>query len=304
MAGGAQQPTVALLGTGIMGAGMGRSMLRAGLPLRAWNRTEARAKALEPAGAVVAPSPADAVRGADVIVTMLPSADVVEDVMRQAVPGLRRGQVWAQTSTVGLAGVKQLARFAAEHDLVFVDSPVLGTRQPAERGALTVFAAGPDRAREWVQPVFDAIGEKTVWLGTAAGAASRLKLVVNNWVIAVNNATGETMALARGLGVDQDLFVQVVSGGPLDCLYMQAKAAAIMNGDFTPNFTVAMAGKDAELVVAASQAARLRLDLAEASARRFRRAAELGHTGEDMAATYFASFDGDPQPGTAESGQA
>jgi 3-hydroxyisobutyrate dehydrogenase len=299
MARNAQQPTVALLGTGIMGAGMGRSMLRAGLPLRVWNRTEARAKALEPAGAVVAPAPADAVREADVIVTMLPDADVVEDVMRRAAPGLRPGQVWAQTSTVGLAGVKQLARLAAEYDLVFVDAPVLGSRQPAERGALTLFAAGPDRAREWVQPVFDAIGQRTVWLGTAAGAASRLKLVVNNWVLAVTNATGETLALARGLGVDQDLFVQAVSGGPLDCVYMQAKAAAIMKGDFTPNFTVEMAGKDAELIVQASQATRLRLDLAEAGARRFSRAAGLGHADEDMAATYFASFDGDHQPGQA-----
>jgi 3-hydroxyisobutyrate dehydrogenase len=293
MAGNAQQPTVALLGAGIMGAGMARSILRADLPLHVWNRTEARAKALEPAGAVIAATPAGAVRDADVIVTMLSDADAVEDVMPRAAPGLRSGQVWAQTSTVGLTGIKQLARLAAEYDLLFVDSPVLGTRQPAERGALTVFAAGPERARERVQPVFDAIGERTVWLGTAAGAASRLKLVVNNWVIAVTNATAETLALARGLGVDQDLFVQAVSGGPLDCVYMQAKAAAIMKGDFTPNFTVEMAGKDAGLIVAASQAAGLRLDLAEAAARRFRRAAELGHADEDMAATYFASFDGE-----------
>lgn len=296
MAGNAQQPTVALLGTGIMGAGMSRSIVRAGLPLHAWNRTEARAKALEPEGAVVAPTPADAVREADVIVTMLPDGEVVEDVMRHAAPGLRPGQVWAQTSTVGLAGVKQLARLAAKHELVFVDSPVLGTRQPAERGALIVFAAGPDRAREWVQPVFNAIGERTVWLGTAAGAASRLKLVVNNWVLAVTTATAETLALARGVGVDQDLFVQAVSGGALDCLYMQAKAAAIMKGDFTPNFTVAMAGKDAELIVTASQATGIRLDMAEAAARRFRRAAELGHADEDMAATYFASFDHSASP--------
>jgi 3-hydroxyisobutyrate dehydrogenase len=293
MAGNTQKPTVALLGTGIMGTGMAHSMLRAGLPLRVWNRTEAGAKALEPAGAVVAATPADAVREADVIVTMLPDADVVEDVMRQAAHGLRAGQVWAQTSTVGLTGVKQLSRLATEHDLVFVDSPVLGTRQPAEQGALTVFAAGPDRAREWVKPVFGAIGRETMWLGTVAGAASRLTLVVNNWVLAVTNATGETLALARGLGVDQDLFVQVVSGSPLDCLYLQAKAAAIMKGDFTPNFTVELAGKDAELIVAASHSTGLVLDLAEASARRFGRSAELGHADEDMAATYFASFEDD-----------
>ena len=284
---------VAQLGTGIMGAGMARSMLRAGLPVRVWNRTRARAKALEADGAVIASTPADAAREADVLVTMLPDAATVEDVMRQAEPGLRAGQAWAQTSTVGVPGVKQLGRLATGHGLVFVDAPVLGTRQPAERGALTVFAAGPDRAREWVQPVFDAIGDKTVWLGPAAGAASRLKLVVNNWVLAVTDATGETLALARALGVDPDLFVQAVSGGPLDCLYMQTKAAAIMKGDFTPNFSVAMAGKDADLIVAASEGASVRLEGAEAVARRFRRAVEMGHSDEDMAAVYFASFPAD-----------
>jgi 3-hydroxyisobutyrate dehydrogenase len=266
-------------------------MLRAGLPLRVWNRTQARARALEPAGAVVAASPADAVRDADVIVTMLADAGAVAGAIRQAADGLRPGQVWAQMSTVGAADVTRLARLAAGHGLVFVDAPVLGTRQPAERGALTVFASGPDQARERLRPVFDAVGDKTVWLG-AAGAASRLKLVVNNWVLAVTTGTAETLALARGLGVDQELFVQAVSGGPLDCLYLQTKAAAIMKGDFTTNFSVDMAGKDAGLIVDAARAAGLRLDMAEAAAQRFRRAAELGHGEQDMAATYLASFDG------------
>jgi 3-hydroxyisobutyrate dehydrogenase len=173
---------------------------------------------------------------------------------------------------------------------VFVDSPVLGTRQPAEHGALTVLAAGPDSARERVQPVFDAIGRKTIWLGTA-GTASRLKLVLNSWVLAVTTGVAETLALARGLDVDPAEFLQAISGGPLDCDYLQTKAAAILADDLTPSFTVELAGKDAELIVAAGRAAGIRLDMAEAIVRRFRRAAELGHAGKDMAATYYASFD-------------
>jgi 3-hydroxyisobutyrate dehydrogenase len=288
------QPTVALLGAGIMGAGMGRNIVGAGLPLRVWNRTQAKAKALESAGAVVAASPADAVRGADVIVTMLADADTVSDAMTQAAPGLHAGQVWAQTSTVGVAGIEQLGEFASDHGLIFVDSPVLGTREPAEQGALMVFAAGPDDARERVQPVFDAIGRKTVWLGEA-GAASRCKLVVNNWVLALTTGTAETLALARGLDIDPDLFLEAVSGGPLDCRYMQTKAAAIIKDDFTPSFSVDLAGKDARLIVAAGQAAGLRVDVAEAAAAKLGRAAELGLGEKDMAASYFACFIGNQE---------
>lgn len=285
-------PSVALLGTGIMGLGMGRSMLRSGLPLRAWNRTPARAQALASDGAVIAATAADAVRDADVIVTMLSDGAAVAAAMTAAAPGLRQGQVWAQASTVGIAGLEPLAGLAREHGLLFVDAPVLGTRQPAEQGALTVFAAGPDAARPVLAPVFDAIGRKTAWLGTDPGTATRLKLVVNSWVLAVTTAAAEALALARGLDIDPDLFLQAVAGGPLDCAYLQSKAAAIRSGDFTANFSVALAGKDARLVSEAASAAGIRLDVAPAVADRFRRAAELGHADEDMAATYFASFDG------------
>jgi 3-hydroxyisobutyrate dehydrogenase len=291
-------PSVALLGTGIMGLGMGRSMLRSGLPLRAWNRTPARAQALESDGAVIAATPADAVRDADVIVTMLSDGAAVREAMTAAAPGLRPGQVWAQASTVGVAGLEPLARLASEHGLLFIDSPVLGTRQPAEQGALTVFAAGPDEARPVLQPVFDAIGRTTVWLGTDAGPASRLKLVVNSWVLALTTAAAEALALASGLGIDPELFLQAVGGGPLDSGYLQNKAAAILSGDFSANFSVELAGKDARLITEAGRAAGIRLDVAPAVAERFRRAADLGHADEDMAATYFASFgDGRPPAG-------
>jgi 3-hydroxyisobutyrate dehydrogenase len=285
-----QPPTVALLGTGIMGAGMGRNMLRAGLPVRAWNRTADKARALEPDGVQVAQSPADAVRGAHVIVTMLPSTDVIAEVMEQAADGLIPGQAWAQTSTVGVTGIEQLAAFARKQDLALVDAPVLGTRGPAESGALIVFAAGPAEAKQRVQRVFDAIGRKTIWLD-AVGAPSRLKLVCNNWVLAVTGATAETVALAEGLGADARVFLDLMSGGPLDCDYMRIKAEAILKGDYEPNFAVDMAGKDADLIVAASQAAGLRQDMAEAVSRRLRRAAETGHAHQDMAANYFASFE-------------
>ena len=178
---------------------------------------------------------------------------------------------------------------------MFLDAPVLGTRKPAEQGQLTIFAAGPDEAsqsiRERVRPVFDAVGRKTVWLDEV-GAATRLKLVTNSWVTALNVAAGESVALARALGVDPEDFLEAVAGGLTDSPYLHMKARAILDEDFTPSFSVTLAGKDARLIKEAGETAGLRMDVASAAAERFGRAAALGHGDDDMAAAYFASFDG------------
>jgi 3-hydroxyisobutyrate dehydrogenase len=94
--------------------------------------------------------------------------------------GAARGAIWVQASTVGLAGTERLAALADEHDLVFVDAPVPGTKQPAEQGKLIVLASGPDKTRAPLEPLFAAIGERALWLGDAG---SRMKLVVNAWLL-------------------------------------------------------------------------------------------------------------------------
>ena len=288
-------PSVALLGTGIMGNGMARNILRAGLPLRVWNRTPGKAAPLEAEGAVVAGTPADAVKGADVIETMLTDGPAVLDVMTAASGGLAPGQVWAQASTVGLEALEPLIAFARDCGLAFIDAPVQGSKQPAETGQLLVYAAGPGegpdpvRARASAQRVFDAIGRRTVWL-PAMGDGHRLKLVGNSWVIALTNAAGEAIALAQRLGIDPRVFLDAVAGGPLDSAYLQAKGTAILDGDYTPTFTVNLAVKDARLVVDAARQAGVRVDVAAAGAERLRRAADQGHGEEDLAAAYFASF--------------
>lgn len=293
--------TVAVLGTGIMGAGMARNLAAAGHEVRAWNRTVDRARPLADAGVRVVADPEAAVRDADAVVTMLLDGSAVLDVMHRAATGLRQGAVWTQCSTVGPVAQAELAALGARLGVHVLDAPVLGTRAVAESGQLTVLAAGPDAARPVAERVFDAIGRGTIWLGEDAtgAAASSLKLVLNNWVLAVTNATAETVALAHGLGVDPERFFEAIDGGPLDMGYLRAKAQAILTEDFTPNFTVEGAGKDLRLIVAAAQDAGVRLDLAEAGVERFRRAAELGHGAQDMSASYFASF----PPGAQNAGR-
>ncbi|MGW5326287.1 NAD(P)-dependent oxidoreductase [Streptomyces sp. NPDC004014] len=291
------KPTVAVLGTGIMGAAMARNIARAGLGVRAWNRTREKAEPLASDGIRVTGTPAEAVEDADVVLTMLYDGGTALDVMREAAPALRSGACWAQCTTAGTELVADLARFAGEHGLVFYDAPVLGTRQPAEAGQLTVLAAGPQEGRDTLAPVFDAVAVRTLWTGDdgAAGSASRLKLVANSWVLAVTAAAGEALALAKALDVDPHDFFGLIEGGPLDMGYLRAKSALVLEDKLTPaSFAVGTAEKDARLIVQAGERGGVRLDVAAAAAERFARAAAQGHADEDMAAAYFASFDDKP----------
>jgi len=282
-----EQPTVALLGTGTMGAGMARNIAGAGIPLRVWNRTRAKAEPLAEAGAEVADTAADAVRGADVVITMLFDTDSVTGALEEARDGLAEGTVWLQQSTVGVDGADRLAQVAEELGLVYVDAPVLGTKKPAEDGALVVLASGPDDVRDRIAAVLDAIGSRTVWVG-AAGQGTRLKLVANSWVLTVVEGIAESLTLASALGVDPRQFLDVVKGGAMDAPYVQLKGAAMLDGDFAPAFGLDGAAKDAALIVDAARAAGADLSVIEAVQQHFARALDAGHGDLDMSATYLA----------------
>jgi 3-hydroxyisobutyrate dehydrogenase len=175
---------VAVLGTGTMGAPMARNLLKAGFQVRVWNRTPDKARVLAAEGADLAEKPADAVREAAFVITMLTDAAAVLAVMRQAAESVPDGAVWLQTSMVG-TDVERVAGFAEEHEITFVDCPAIGTRETAKQGRLVLLASGPGDALDRAQPVFDAIGSKTVRLGPEAGGVSRMKLVASAWTVAL-----------------------------------------------------------------------------------------------------------------------
>ena len=193
------RPTVAVLGTGIMGAGMTRSLLREGLEVTVWNRSTDKARPLADDGAHVAESAADAVAPADVVITMLFDTDVVAQTMEPVLPRFRDGAVWVQTSTVGIEGTDRLGVLARDAGVDYLDAPMLGTKAPAENGQLVVLASGPSSLQEKVQPVFDAIGTRTQWVSETIGDASRLKLAINAWIGVMVNGIAQSIALARGL---------------------------------------------------------------------------------------------------------
>jgi 3-hydroxyisobutyrate dehydrogenase len=285
-----QKPTqtVTVLGTGIMGSGMASNLIGAGLDVTVWNRSPDRARRLADAGARMATDAAEAVAGADVVVTMLFDADSVAQVMEWALPAMKPDAVWVQTSTVGLEGTERLAALAARHDVAFLDAPVLGTKAPAEQGTLTVLVGGPSALREAVTPVFEAIGSTTIWVGEQPGDGHKLKLVANSWVTLVTAGTAQAVAMAEGLGLDPQLFLDVIAGGPLDLPYAQLKAKSMIADEFPTSFAVSNVVKDLGLIAAALRGAEVHHGVVEAVAAAFRKADAAGHGDEDMAAVVHA----------------
>jgi 3-hydroxyisobutyrate dehydrogenase len=250
----AQEP-VAVLGIGAMGHGMAISALRAGIPTIVWNRRPEATRDLAELGAVVAESAADAARRAAIVVTMVTDTDAVVSIAQDQgmLAALAAGAIWVQMSTIGVPGIERVAAMvdAERPDVMFVDAPVSGSKDPAEQGALTIFASGPDSARPRLAPLFDALGQRTIWVG-AAGTGSRLKVVNNTWLAFGNEAVAASVALARRLGLATETVVDALAGGPLVSPWQAAKLERIANDDFSAQFALSLALKDLRLALQAA----------------------------------------------------
>lgn len=279
---------VALLGTGVMGSGMARSLLWSGHQVTVWNRSRAKAEPLAEDGARVVGDAPEAAVGAEAVLTVLYDAESVVEVMSDVCPAMPDGAVWLQTSTVGTEGAHRAGRLAAEHGVPMVDAPVLGTRKPAAEGKLVVLAAGRNDLRDRVQPVLDAIGSRTVWVSERVGDGSALKLACNAWVSAITAATGQSIALARALGLDPQLFLEAIRGGPTDSAYAHLKGGAMISGDFPVQFALDGVVKDVGLIREAALATGVSPLLLDGVLASFRSASERGHGAEDMAAVVAA----------------
>ena len=254
-----QPETVAVLGTGTMGHGMAKSALRAGIPTIVWNRTAASTRDLADLGAEVAETAADAAARAGIVITMVTDADAVLSLATEQgmLDALAPGAIWAQMSTIGIAGSERVVQLveARRTDVLLLDAPVSGSKEPAEQGQLLIFASGPDDARARVTPVFDALGQRTIWVGPL-GAGSRLKLVNNTLLAFTAEGLGASIALAQRLSVETETVIDALDGGPLVSTWESAKLQRIARGDFSPQFPLSLALKDVHLALESVDAGR------------------------------------------------
>ncbi|WP_061062429.1 NAD(P)-dependent oxidoreductase [Pantoea vagans] len=279
-----KQPEVAVLGLGAMGHAFAANLLKKGFRVHGWNRTRTRGEDLLDAGLQLADSPEEAVREADVVIAMLSDGGATEQALHQAKEAFKQDATLCQMGTIGVEKTDTLiAFFAAERpDLLFIDAPVSGTKAPAENAQILVLASGDQIRAQAAEAVFAAISKGTKWLGEA-GKSTRMKLVINSWLIGMMQSLAESTRLAEDFGFSTDDLWQVLEGGPLAAPYAKMKLGMIASDDYTPQMHLIWALKDARLAL---DAAETPLPALENIAQFWQQAVDAGHGEEDLAVIY------------------
>jgi 3-hydroxyisobutyrate dehydrogenase len=279
------KPRVAVIGVGTMGSAMARRLLGAGMKVDVWSRTTHSTVPLVTAGASSYDRASEAVKQADIVITMLPNAEITTNVMigEGVLSSMIPTSIWVQMATIGVKGTERLATEVQSRrpGVAFVDAPVSGSRVPAETGQLLVLASGPPGAAELLDPVFAALGRSTLWLGPA-GSGSRMKLVLNTWLAFQVEGAAEVAALAGQLGVSSGVLLHALGGNPLASPYALAKLTKMLEEDDTADFSLDLALKDLDL--ATTEAAPGVAPLAASIAERWRGLVRGGSSGLDVSA--------------------
>jgi 3-hydroxyisobutyrate dehydrogenase len=275
---------VGVLGTGLMGTAMARRLLSQDVPVVAWDRDPDHARPLAEHGADVVKSAVEVVSVCAAVITMLPTAEIVASVVEPLLDQWPAKTIWLQMSSVGAEEADHLGELAGANGVTLYDAPVSGSTHPAEEGELTILASGPDRERERVEPIFEALGSRVQWIGEV-GAGSRLKLAANQWMISMVAALAETMQLCRLMGLDDQQFVDLLDGGPLGCPYGLEKLDEMQHHDYPAGFPIRLAAKDLSLVQEVAASAGVGMPLLDAVRARID-AAQDRHADDDLAAVF------------------
>lgn len=249
--------TVAFLGLGNMGGPMAANLLAAGHAVQGFDPVPAAREAAKANGASVFDSGAEAVAGADVVITMLPNGALVKSCYAEILPVAAPGALFIDSSTISVDDAREVHKQAAEHGFAQLDAPVSGGVKGAVAGTLAFMVGGPDEAVDAARPILDAMAGKIIHCG-AAGAGQAAK-VCNNMVLAVQQiAVGEAFVLAEKLGLDKQSLFDVITGATGNCWAVHTNCpvpgpvpTSPANNDFKPGFATALMNKDLGLAMAA-----------------------------------------------------
>jgi 3-hydroxyisobutyrate dehydrogenase len=263
-----------------MGERIARRFLDAGHELVVWNRTAARAEPLAGLGATAAATPAEAASRVEAAITMVTDAaaliEVTEGPEGVAAGATERTTV-VQMSTVGPPAISRLESVLPP-GTALLDAPVLGSRSEAEGGTLQIYASGPPELVERWTPLLSELG--TVHPVGPLGAGQAAKLVANTTLVGVIGVLGEALAVAEGLGLSREAAFEVLGTTAL-ASQAERRRANFESGDYPPRFTLSLARKDADLILAAAAASNIELPVVEAARAWLAEAEDAGHGEED-----------------------
>jgi 3-hydroxyisobutyrate dehydrogenase len=257
--------TIGFVGTGLMGRGMARSLLRKGHQLQIYNRTRAKAEEVAQLGGKVADTPAEAARGADVVISMLADPDAVAACFegpQGLLSTLRKGAVVIDSSTVSPPSTRRMAAGVLEKGGQMLDAPVFGSKNEAENGTLGFIVGGDRAAFDAVQDVFSALGKSTYMGPTGMGATA--KLVVNLVIASELEAFHEGMVMAAKAGLDPDQMYSILMASRARSGIFEMKGPGILKRDFTTFFPLKLMDKDMRLALETADALRVPMPVVKA----------------------------------------
>lgn len=275
---------LAILGLGTMGAGMAANLLKAGFRLSVFNRTAAKAQALTSSGARFAATPAEAAKGASIIISMLSDDVASRDVWlgkTGALEAAERGAVLIESSTVTPAWISELGGLAAKRGLDLLDAPVTGSRMQAEAGQLSFLVGGNEAALEKATAALTAMSKEIIHLGPM-GSGAKMKLI-NNFLCGVQVASlAEGLTWIERSGLDRDKALSILKAGAPGSPLLGAISNRMVNQTYAVNFLLKLMKKD--LLYAQNEAAQCDVDLKTAEVARslFEVAIAQGLGDEDM----------------------
>lgn len=278
------KPRIAFLGLGAMGAPMAGRLAGAGFPVTGWNRSPGRGEALTELGGTLAASPAEAATGADVVVTMLSDGHALDAVLGGkdgALARLAPGALVIEMSTSGRAAARRTAKRVARAKGRFVDAPVSGTVGPAERGELVAMVGGGAEDVRDAAVVLGAMCRRIIHAGEV-GQGQALKVLLNGIGAHHFVAFASMLVLGERAGLAREVLVDAFTSGAFASPSYVGKRAKVLARDFTPEFSLALALKDAELNVELQDEVGLPLDVLRTIARVLERAVKAGLGGEDL----------------------
>ena len=274
---------VAFLGLGIMGHAMATNLVKAGHEVTVWNRTPG--KLVEGAG--MAPTPAAAAQGAEVVWLCISDTAAVEKVLfapEGVEQSLAEGMIIADSSTISPSATLKFAERVRERGVAYVDAPMTGSKVGAANGTLIFMVGGDEATVERLNPLFAAMGKKIVRMGET-GKGQATKLVMNLQIALIFEGFAEALTLATKLGVDSSQLVSLIEATMVRSGVVDYKAPFVLQRDFTPNFPLRLMHKDIRLALEAAKEVRVKLPALETVEEIYELATEEGQQDLDYAAT-------------------
>ena len=275
-----------VIGLGAMGAGMAGNLFRAGHLTHAWNRSPARAEqAAAQHGFAIADSLEAAAGQADLVITSVSAdSDLVEVVGRLA-QAMTAGSMVLDTSTVSIDTARQVAERLEAHGIHFLDAPVSGGKEGAEKATMVMMIGGEAAVLGQIMPVLESISRKVVHMG-AVGSGQATKAVNQIMCAGINQAVTEALAFGQHQGLDMDKVVDVVSSGAAGNWFVEHRGRSMTRGTFEPGFRVALHHKDLKICQAMLAADQVQLPMVEMTLVHYERLMAEGHGDEDISALY------------------